>query len=296
MSVRSMPLLILATLFIVFAATSPNTANASVVRVETALGDFEINLYDNGTPATVTNFLSYVQNGDYTDSIFHRSVSGFIVQSGGFRTDLNAQISAIPTNPSVENEPVFSNVRGTIAMAKLGNDPNSATSQWFINLDDNSSNLDGDNGGFTVFGEVSADGMAIIDSLAALPVFAFQSPLNELPLRNFTSTDFTNQVPVDNTHLVIVTAITVIDTTVDSAGVAGLNPTPNTSGSAGGGPAVASGGGGGSLGLFTLLGLFIFCVAPITCSARSRSPSVMRKRRGACHQWIKADTRPCPTT
>jgi peptidyl-prolyl cis-trans isomerase A (cyclophilin A) len=245
----------------------------------------------------VTNFLSYVQIGDYTDSIFHRSVSGFIVQSGGLRTDLNAQISQIPTNPSVENEPVFSNVRGTIAMAKLRDDPNSATSQWFINLDDNSASLDGDNGGFTVFGEVTGVGMSVIDSLAALPTFAFQAPLNELPLQKFTSTDFTNQVAVDNTHLIIVTAITVIDTTVDSAGVAGLNPTPNTSGSAGGGPAVASGGGGGgSLGLFTLLGLFIFCIAPITCSARSISPSVMRKRRGACHQRVKADTRPCPTT
>jgi len=250
-----MPLILATTLFIVFAATFPNTANASVVRVETVLGDFEINLYDNDTPATVANFLSYVQNGNYTDSIFHRSVSGFIVQSGGFRTDLNAQVSEIPTNPSVENEPVFSNVRGTIAMAKLGNDPNSATSQWFINLSDNSGGLDGDNGGFTVFGEVTGTGMSVIDSLAALPTFAFQAPMSELPLRNFTSTDFANQVPVDNTHLIIVTGITVIDTTVDSAGVAGLNPTPNTSADTGGGPAV--GGGGGSLGLFTLLGLLV---------------------------------------
>lgn len=267
MSVRSMPLILITTLFIAFAATIPNTANATVVRVETVLGDFEINLYDNDTPATVANFLSYVQIGDYTDSIFHRSVPGFIVQSGGFRTALNAEISGIPTNPSVVNEPVFSNVRGTIAMAKLGNDPNSATSQWFINLDDNSASLDGNNGGFTVFGEITGVGMSVIDSLEALPTFAFQAPLNELPLQNFTSTDFTNQVAVDNTHLIIVTAITVIDTTVDSAGAAGLNPTPNASGNTGGGPAVPSGGGGGgSFSLFALLGLLVLCGRRATLS------------------------------
>jgi peptidyl-prolyl cis-trans isomerase A (cyclophilin A) len=256
MSDRSIPLLLTAAFFVVIAAGLPNTANATVVRVETVLGDFEINLYDNDTPETVANFLNYVENGEYTDSIFHRSVTDFVVQSGGFRTDLNSQVSSIPTNPSVVNEPVFSNLRGTISMAKLGNSPNSATSQWFINLSDNSADLDAANGGFTAFGEVTGTGMSVIDSLAALPTFGFQAPLNELPLRNFTSTDFASQVPVDNTHLVIVTRMTVIDTTVDSAGVAGLNPTPNTSADTGGGPAVG-GGGGGSLGLFTLLGLLL---------------------------------------
>jgi len=254
MFVRSIPLSLIAGFFLVIVAALPNTANATIVRVETVLGDFEINLYDNDTPETVANFLNYVENGEYTDSIFHRSVADFIVQSGGFRTDLNSQVSEIPTNPTVVNEPVISNLRGTISMAKLGNDPNSATSQWFINLTDNSVNLDVTNGGFTAFGEVTGTGMSVIDSLAALPVFAFQSPLNELPLRDFTSTDFENQVPVDNSHLIIVTGITVIDTTVDSAGVAGLNPTLNTSGDTGGGPAVG-GGGGGSFGLITLFGL-----------------------------------------
>ena len=137
MFVRSIPLSLIAGFFLVIAAALPNTANATVVRVETVLGDFEINLYDNDTPETVANFLNYVENGEYTDSIFHRAVSDFIVQSGGFRTNLNSQVSEIPTNPSVVNEPVFSNLRGTISMAKLGNDPNSATSQWFIKIDHN---------------------------------------------------------------------------------------------------------------------------------------------------------------
>ena len=258
MSTRSIPLLLVTTFSLVFAALLPLTANATIVRVETVLGDFDINLYDNDTPATVANFLEYVQNGGYTDSIFHRSVPNFIVQGGGFRTDLNSQVSGIPTNPAVVNEPVFSNLRGTISMAKLGNDPNSATSQWFINLGDNSANLDAQNGGFTAFGQVTGNGMTIVDSLAALPTFEFQAPLGELPLQNFTGDDYTAQVPVDNTHLIIVTNISVIDTTVGSAEAAGLNPTPNTSGDTGGVPVVdnGGGGGGGSLGLLSLFCLF----------------------------------------
>ena len=259
MSFRSISLWLLTSLLIVSAALLPHTALATIVRVETVVGDFEINLYDNDTPETVANFLEYVQNGAYTDSFFHRSVANFIIQGGGLRTDLNAVVSTIPTNPSVVNEPVFSNLRGSISMAKLANDPNSATSQWFINLSDNSGNLDTQNGGFTVFGEVTGTGMTVVDTLAALPTFAFESPLNELPLRNFTDADYNAQVPVDNTHLIIVTAISVIDTTADSAGAAGLNPTLNTSGSTNDAPVVDSGGGGGgSLGLLTLLCLFAF--------------------------------------
>ncbi len=241
----------------------PVTANATIVRVETVLGTFDINLYDNATPATVANFLNYVQNGDYTDSIFHRLDSGFIVQSGGFRTNLNAQISAIPANPPVINEPVYSNVRGTISMAKISNQPNSATNGWFINLANNGANLDNQNNGFTVFGEVIGDGMDVIDALAVLPMFAFASPLNELPLRNYTATDFTNGVTTDNTHLITIMGISVSDSTVDSA--AGLNPTPTTAGGTGGtggtGGSTGStgggggGGGGGSFGLLTLIGL-----------------------------------------
>lgn len=251
MSAKPISLVFVASLLLAVTAAMPNAANATVVRVETVLGDFDINLYDNATPATVTNFLGYVQNGDFSDSIFHRSVTNFIVQSGGFRTDLNAEVTSIPTNPAVTNEPVYSNVRGTIAMAKLGDNPNSATSQWFINLANNAANLDDQNGGFTAFGEVTGPGMDVVDALAALPAFAFASPFGELPLQNYSSTDFSNQLPVDNTHLIIVTAITVIDSTVDSA--AGLNPTPTTAG----GTTTPPAGGGGALSLLALLGLIL---------------------------------------
>jgi len=247
--------------FLVLLLALPQAATATIVEVETDLGTVEINLYDNATPATVTNFLNYVNSGAFTDSIVHRSVPGFVIQGGGFITDINAQVSAIMTNPAVTNEPVYSNVRGTIAMAKLGDDPNSATSQWFINLANNAANLDAQNGGFTVFGEVTA-GMDVVDAIAALPRYDFGSAFTNLPLQNYLAADFTNNVPIDNTHLVIVTAVNVTDTMVDSA--AGLNPTPTTRnttppGNGGGG----GGGGGGSFALLSLLGLFGFAATRV---------------------------------
>jgi peptidyl-prolyl cis-trans isomerase A (cyclophilin A) len=227
-------------------------ANATIVEFQTVMGDFEVNLFDNATPATVANFLAYVNNGAYSDSAFHRSVRNFVVQGGGFTYDPTLVLEPIPANPAVVNEPVFSNVRGTIAMAKVDGNVNSATNQWFFNLrDTNSTNLDAQNGGFTVFGQVVGDGMDVIDAIAALPIYAFANPFTELPLRNYTATDYANDVDVDDTHLMIVTKIIVTDSTVNSA--AGLNPVRNTSQSGGG----SSDGGGGSFGFFTLFALLL---------------------------------------
>lgn len=239
------------------AANSPHLASATVVEFQTVMGDFEVNLYDNATPQTVTNFLNYVNNGAYTNSVIHRSVPGFVVQGGGFVYDLALPLDLVPENAPVINEPVYANVRGTIAMAKLGGDPDSATSQWFFNLDDNTANLDGQNGGFTVFGEVVGTGMDVVDAIAALPRFDFGGATSEIPLRNFTQQDYSNQVPLVEDNFVIITAITVSDSTVDSA--AGLNPPANTAG----GPAptvpppATSGGGGGSLGFLSLFGMLL---------------------------------------
>jgi peptidyl-prolyl cis-trans isomerase A (cyclophilin A) len=237
-------------------AIYPGISNATVVEFQTVMGNFEVNLYDNDTPATVANFLDYVNNGAYTNSVYHRSAPGFVVQGGGFTLGMALPLNTILTNPPVTNEPEFSNVRGTIAMAKLGGDPNSATSQWFFNLADNSANLDGQNGGFTAFGEVVGNGMDVIDAIAALPIYDFTTPTDNLPLRNYTANDFTNNVPVDGTHLVIVNAVIVSDTAVDSA--AGLNPPLNTANAGGGAPpppAPATGSGGGSFGVFGLIAL-----------------------------------------
>jgi len=155
--------------------------HSTVVRFSTTLGDFEVALFDSDTPITVANFLSYVESGAYTTNLFfHRSVPGFVLQSGGFYI-LSNTIFAVPTQPAITNEPGISNLRGTIAMAKADGDPNSATSQWFFNLGDNSANLNNQNGGFTVFGRVIGEGMQVVDALAAVPTYNLGGPLTDLP-------------------------------------------------------------------------------------------------------------------
>ena len=114
------------------------------------------------------NFIRYAESGAYSNEFFHRCIPKFVVQGGGY-TVSNPQSQAafaltntahIQTFPPITNEfntgQRLSNTYGTIAMAKLPDDPNSATSEWFFNLGDNSTNLDNQNGGFTVFGRVVA--------------------------------------------------------------------------------------------------------------------------------------------
>lgn len=158
---------------------------ATVVRFETILGTFDVELYDANTPLTVDNFLNYVRRGDYDNSIFHRLVHDFVLQGGGQALTDAGDLVGIPTDPPVLNEPGISNTRGTIAMAKIEDQPNSATSEFFFNLVDNSFPLDVSNGGFTVFGGVIRDGMAVVDLLASQPtadeLSEFGFP-NEMPL------------------------------------------------------------------------------------------------------------------
>jgi cyclophilin family peptidyl-prolyl cis-trans isomerase len=157
------------------------------------LGNGAINvlLFDQagvGAPLTVQNFINYTNGGDYINSIIHRSVTNFVVQGGGFTVN-QLNIASVPTDPPVQNEfsATRSNLRGTIAMAKQGGNPNSATSQWFFNLGNNSANLDNQNGGFTVFGEVlSTADLATIDAIAAVPVFngsGLNPAFSEIPLQ-----------------------------------------------------------------------------------------------------------------
>lgn len=161
-------------LLIVSGLALPVVGNAATtVTMHTSLGDIGIQLFDDTAPQTVANFLSYVNSGAYNNSFIHRSVPGFVIQGGGYTWNtVNNTYSTIPTHAPVVNEFGASNLRGTIAMAKLGNDPNSATDQWFFNLANNSGSpayLDTQNGGFTVFGQVIGNGMAVVDAIAALP-------------------------------------------------------------------------------------------------------------------------------
>ncbi|HYQ72843.1 MAG TPA: choice-of-anchor U domain-containing protein [Gammaproteobacteria bacterium] len=158
----------------------------SSLRMQTDLGGVDIQFFDNATPQTYTNFMNYVNDADYDGSFIHRSVPGFILQMGGFVFDpavgnfFSGGQVPIPEDPPVVNEPGISNTRATIAMAKIpatdsngnpipGGGPDSATNQFFFNLVDNSGNLDTQNGGFTVFAQVSGKDMEIIDAIAALP-------------------------------------------------------------------------------------------------------------------------------
>ena len=163
----------------------PLVATATTVRFPTPLGAIDINLYDSAAPQTVANFMSYVNSGAYNNTFIHRSVPGFVIQGGGYVwNDASNNLSSISTAAPVANEfsASRSNRRGTIAMAKLDGNPNSATSQWFINLADNSSALDGSNGGYTVFGEVSLASMAVVDAIARLPIGNAGGAFSELPI------------------------------------------------------------------------------------------------------------------
>lgn len=165
----------------------PAITAATVVRFQTTLGVIDIQLYDAGAPLTVENFLRYVETDAYNYSFIHRSVPNFVVQGGGYVWDTGTNApKLITTFPPVVNEfsPNRSNVRGTIAMAKLGGDPDSATSQWFFNLADNSANLDVQNGGFTVFGQVIGEGMTVVDTIAALQRVNTGGAFTQLPIAN----------------------------------------------------------------------------------------------------------------
>ena len=140
----------------------------TIVRVSTSIGDFSIELFDDSAPITVKNFLKYVERNDYNGTYFHRVIDDFVAQGGAYRFQPYVGPIDVPTDPPIVNEFNVSNSRGTIAMAKLDGNPDSATNQWFVNLADNV-NLDTLNGGFTVLGIVLGDGMTIVDAIDNQP-------------------------------------------------------------------------------------------------------------------------------
>ncbi len=152
-------------------AEDPATKNNSPeVIMDTNFGEIVIKLDALNAPVTVENFLNYVKSKHYDNTQFHRVIKGFMIQGGGFSSEGNEKETVAPIKNEGKNG--LTNKRGSIAMART-NDPNSATSQFFINTVDNSRTLDagGANGpdGYAVFGEVIS-GMETVDKIAAVRV------------------------------------------------------------------------------------------------------------------------------
>ncbi len=248
-------------------------ALASTVQFQTVLGNFEVALFDEATPITVTDFLALVAEGRYENSIIHRSESGFIVQGGGYFLE-NDTLNPIPFTQAREHEVMFSNVRGTIALASAAAADAAQTAQWFINLADNGATLDLQNGGFSVFGSVIDNGMAVVDAIAGLESLNFET-FPALPLRNYGAQDALNGVEIARDNYVIVHNIVLLDEgDNDSPATVGLpprvaQPTPTpTADSDGDADKLEGIGSVGAPGFLTLLlALFV--------------PAVMRAKRGA---------------
>ena len=159
---------------------APKLPVGNVLVVETSLGDFEIELFPDKAPATVRNFLNYVEKRHYDGTIFHRVIPGFVVQGGGYDADFKERRTDAPIKCEADNG--LKNERGTIAAART-NQPDSATCQFYINVKDNPF-LDQPNAadkvGYCVFGRVVGD-MEVVDEM--LKVKTRPAPPERLPSR-----------------------------------------------------------------------------------------------------------------
>lgn len=164
-------------ILITLAAATVAAEDPEVI-IRTSHGDITVRLYPEKAPLTVENFLAYVDSGFYSGTIFHRVIPGFMIQGGGFTQRMLEK----PTRDPIKNEAKnrLHNERGTIAMART-DDPDSASSQWFINVRNNL-RLDWTPGkdGYAVFGEV-VDGMYVVDSIAVEPTGNFMGH-SDVPL------------------------------------------------------------------------------------------------------------------
>lgn len=139
--------------------------NVTLVKLTTSKCNIVLELYANKAPKTVANFLKYVDSGFYAGTIFHRVINGFMIQGGG----LDANLKVLPNNPPIKNEAdnELANKVGSIAMARTG-DPDSATSQFFINVNNNNflnfSKKSVSGWGYAVFGQV-IEGMDVVNAI-----------------------------------------------------------------------------------------------------------------------------------
>jgi peptidyl-prolyl cis-trans isomerase A (cyclophilin A) len=162
---------------------------APQVQVDTNMGSFVLELNPKAAPKTVQNFLSYVKSGFYKDTLFHRVIPNFMIQGGGFKSGMEEKDTRAAI--ALESRNGLSNVRGSIAMARTNN-PNSATSQFFINLKDNhflDASQAADGYGYAVFGKVIS-GMSTVDAIARVKThsvgFYDDVPLRDVVIKKMT--------------------------------------------------------------------------------------------------------------
>lgn len=159
----------------------PTNANPVAV-IHTSLGDIRLELFADQAPISVENFIAYAEDGFYDGTIFHRVISHFMIQGGGMTPDLKPKPTAEPIKNEAANG--ISNARGTIAMARTSA-PDSATSQFFINVQDNP-NLDKNptSAGYAVFGQV-IEGMDVVDEIRFVETSS-QPPYHDVPVEPVT--------------------------------------------------------------------------------------------------------------
>ena len=167
-------------------ATSLSVQNLSAADnptalIHTSMGDIKLELYAEKAPVSVENFINYAKSGFYDGTIFHRVISHFMIQGGGFTPDMEKKSTGEPIANEAGNG--LSNVRGTVAMART-NDPHSATAQFFINTQDNV-NLDYTGGtnsrtwGYAVFAQIT-EGMNVVDDIRFVET-ASAPPFSDVP-------------------------------------------------------------------------------------------------------------------
>ena len=182
------PLLMTATSMSMAAEQAPR------VRLETTMGNIVLELDREHAPATVDNFLAYVNDGFYDGTIFHRVIDGFMIQGGGYTADFSRK----ETRPPIQNEADngLKNTRGSIAMART-QDPHSASAQFFINVADNSAldhkARDARGWGYAVFGRV-ADGMGVVDKIRTQTT-GVQAGFRDVPRKTITITRAVVETP-----------------------------------------------------------------------------------------------------
>ena len=165
-------------------AAAPH-AFAQTVKLATSVGDIVVQLDAAKAPATVANFVQYVKDGHYDGTVFHRVIDGFMIQGGGMTADGRPKPTRAPIPLEARNG--LSNQRGTIAMARTSV-PDSATSQFFINVVDNSGKLDAprpDGHGYAVFGKV-VSGMDVVDKIRVVPTNGRDAPLKPIVIEQAT--------------------------------------------------------------------------------------------------------------